>query len=88
MHGDALTLQTVATDTAPASSIVFSEWSAVNGNLIKRRDFIYSHLLNRGDSRALPLFSDLDEEAYIPKPVSEYPLVHYLEVGTNAQTSD
>jgi hypothetical protein len=40
-------------------------------------------LIDRADSQALPLFSDLDEEAYIPEPVKDYPLTHFLEVGTH-----
>lgn len=42
LHGDALTLKTV---TAPPAPIIFSEWSAVNGSLIKRRDFVYADLV-------------------------------------------
>lgn len=78
LHGDALTLKTVI---APIKPIIFSEWSAVNGNLLKRRDFIYADLVDRASHRDMPLFSDLDEEAYIPEPFKDYPLVHFLEVG-------
>lgn len=45
LHGDALTLQTVGDATKPAAPIVFAEWSAVNGSLLKRRDFVYDHLV-------------------------------------------
>jgi len=45
LHGDALTLKTVGTDDAAAQPIVFAEWSAVNGSLLKRRDFVYDHLV-------------------------------------------
>ena len=79
-HGDALTLKTVG-DAQHCRPIVFSEWSAVNGSMIKRRDFIYAHLVDTSSHREMPLFSDLDELAYIPEPVHEYPLTHYLEVG-------
>lgn len=81
LHGDALTLQTVASEGAPAQPIVFAEWSAVNGSLLKRRDFVFAHLVEQAGHRELPLFSDLDEAAYIPEPVKDYPLVHFLEVG-------
>jgi SAM-dependent methyltransferase len=81
LHGDALTLKTVGDAATPASPIVFSEWSAVNGSLLKRRDFVYAHLVETSSHREMPLFSDLDEEAYIPEPVKDYPLVHFLEVG-------
>jgi hypothetical protein len=78
LHGDALTLKTVI---EPVQPIIFSEWSAVNGSLIKRRDFKFAHLIDRADSQALPLFSDLGEEAYLPEPVKDYPLTHLLELG-------
>lgn len=78
LHGDALTLKTVGDK---AQAIVFAEWSAVNGSMIKRRDFVYAHLVDQSSHRELPLFSDMDEEAYIPEPVKDYPLIHFLEVG-------
>lgn len=76
LHGDALTLKTVSHEP-----IIFSEWSAVNGNWLKRRDFKFADLIDRADSQALPLFSDLGDESYIPEPVADHPLVHFLEVG-------
>ena len=81
LHGDALTLKTVGNDDVAEQPIVFSEWSAVNGSMLKRRDFIYAHLVEQSSHREMPLFSDLDEEAYIPEPVKDYPLKHFLEVG-------
>jgi hypothetical protein len=76
--GDALTLKTVAGDPQP---IVFSEWSPVNSYMIKRRDFAFHELLSQARNRELPLFSDLGEEAFIPEPIAEYPVVHYLRVA-------
>jgi len=83
LHGDALTLQTVATENSPSNPIVFSEWALANGSLIKRRDFIYAHLLDQASHREMPLFSDLNEEAYIPEPVKDFPLIHFLEIGND-----
>jgi len=40
--GDALTLKTVGEKPQP---IVFSEWSPVNGSMLKRRDFTFHELL-------------------------------------------
>lgn len=77
IHGDALTLKTVAEETHP---IVFSEWSLAHGNMIKRRDFAFEELLSHASMRELPLFSDLGEDVFIPTPVREYPLVHFLRV--------
>lgn len=42
IRGDALSLQTVGPDPQP---IVFSEWSPLNGSLLKRRDFAFHELL-------------------------------------------
>lgn len=76
--GDALELKTVGDDPKP---IVFSEWSPVNGSMIKRRDFTFHELLCYGDMRERPLFSDLGEEVFFPEPVKEYPLIHFLRVA-------
>jgi len=75
--GDALTLQT--TDTPP-KPIVFSEWSLVNCSSIKRRDFTFKELLNREEIKGLPLFSDLGEEVFLPRPEKDYPLTHFLKI--------
>jgi len=77
IHGDALSLKTVGENPRP---IVFSEWSLVNGSMIKRRDFAFHELVNQGSMRQLPLFSDLGEHVFIPEPVKEYPPVHCLQV--------
>jgi len=78
IHGDALTLNTVGENPQP---IVFSEWSPVNGSMLKRRDFTFDELLSHAKIKALPLFSDLGEEAFIPSPVKEYPLTHFTRVA-------
>lgn len=80
--GDALTLQTVGNKPQP---IVFSEWSAVNGSMLKRRDFTFHGLLAHADHSALPLFSDLGEDVFLPSPVKDYPLTHYLSVADAKQ---
>ena len=88
--GDALTLKTVG---EKPGQIVFSEWSPVNGSMLKRRDFTFSELLrHEGAMQAplfpglesenqLPLFSDLGEHVFIPAPEKEYPPVHFLEIA-------
>ena len=76
--GDALTLKTVGDNPQP---IVFSEWSFVNGSMIKRRDFTFHSLLAHEAMKELPLFSDLGEDVFIPKPQKEYPLVHFLRLA-------
>jgi hypothetical protein len=76
--GDALTLRTV--DENP-KYIVFSEWSPVNGSMLKRRDFTFHGLLQHEETRSLPLFSDLGENVFIPTPEKEYPPVHFMEIA-------
>lgn len=83
--GDALTLKTVGDDPRP---IVFSEWSPVNANLLKRRDFAFHALLpeQRGrtplfSEKDLPLLSDLGGEVFIPSPVKVYPVAHFLRIS-------
>ncbi len=79
--GDALDLKTADKHNKP---IVFSEWSPVNGSMLKRRDFCFSHLLAHGkktEDRSQLCFSDLGEDVFIPEPVKEYPLTHFLKVA-------
>ena len=78
IHGDALSLKTVGDNPEP---IVFSEWSPVNGSMLKRRDFTFHGLLEHASMKELPLFSDLGEDVFIPTPIKEYPLTHFLEVA-------
>lgn len=79
--GDALTYRTVGENPQP---IIFSEWSLVNGSMMKRRDFRFEHLV----SHALVhqnLFSDRGETVYIPEPVRDYPLTHFLRLADAEQ---
>jgi hypothetical protein len=76
--GDALTLNTVGENPQP---IVFSEWSPVNGSMIKRRDFTFHELLNNAHIRETPLFSDRGDKVFIPEPIKEYPPIHFLRVA-------
>jgi len=78
IRGDALTLKTVGDNPEP---IVFSEWSPVNGSMLKRRDFTFHGLLEHEYISSLPLFSDLGEDVFIPEPIKEYTLVHFLELA-------
>ena len=70
IHGDALTL-TKPNSTEP---IVFSEWSIVK-NKVKRREFTFSNLLNYEPFAKDSLFSDIDEEVWIPSPTKEFALI-------------
>lgn len=77
--GDALTLK-----TSDAEPIIFSEWSLVTGSMLKRRDFRFDEMLE-GHNEQISLFMndwEYDEEiqAFIPKPIKEFPLTHYRRV--------
>lgn len=78
LQGDALTLKI----NDGKEYIIFSEWSLVNGGMIKRRDFQYAELADF-DPKKPTLFSlrevsDTGEAVFSPMPVKEFPLVHYL----------
>jgi len=75
--GDALTLKTEGDNPLP---IVFSEWSPVNGSMLKRRDFTFHNLLHESMNEP-PVISDLGEDVFIPRPEKEYPLIRFLEIG-------
>ncbi len=78
--GDALTLRTVGEKPSP---IIFSEWSAVNSNKIKRRDFTMENLVNTYASLDSEpnLFSDLGDNAAIPKSVKDFQPVHFMRLA-------
>ena len=78
IRGDALTLMTIGASPQP---IVFSEWSLVRGGMMKRRDFTFHELLSFAGIKGKPLFSDLGERTFMPEPVKDYPLTHYLEIA-------
>jgi len=77
LWGDALDLKTPDEKAEP---IIFSEWSAVNGSMIKRRDFKMVSLLGVKQLDEMNLFSDLGDNAFIPTPVKDYPLTHFLNL--------
>jgi len=80
LHGDALTLLTDNNEP-----IVFSEWSAVNGSMLKRRDFTLDNLLKAEASKPSGLVEDFHHTnpTFLPKPIKEYPLTHYLKLVEN-----
>ena len=80
LWGDALTLKT---PDALAQPIIFSEWSAIGGSKIKRRDYTMANLLESQPVNGMNLFSDLGDEAFIPTPVAEFPLTHFLQLDTH-----
>ena len=83
MCGDALTLR-----QADGSPIVFAEWSLVTGNLVKRRDYELSQLLEGHEEQmSLDMVGwqyDEEVQAFIPAPVREYPPTDYRRLADNA----
>jgi len=83
--GDALTLRK-AEEIQP---IVFSEWSFAKRSMIKRRDFAFHELLPGEDGGELslfsdpklPHFSDLGAPVFLPSPIKDYPLIHFLRIA-------
>ncbi|KAA6337683.1 hypothetical protein EZS27_014255 [termite gut metagenome] len=75
LWGDALDF----TNPQTKEPIVFSEWSAVNGSMFKRRDYIFSLLVEK--THQFSLFNDEGEAAAIDEPIRNYPLIHFLKLG-------
>ncbi|MFN4146883.1 MAG: SAM-dependent DNA methyltransferase [Runella sp.] len=75
LWGDALDF----TNPLTKQPIVFSEWSAVNGYLMKRRDFMFRFLVEK--THQFSLFNDQGNAAAIDEPVKDFPLVHFLKLG-------
>lgn len=82
LWGDALSLKTPDEKAEP---IIFSEWSAVEGSMMKRRDYTLANLLENQPIDGPNLFSDLGDKAFIPTPVADFPLVHFLKIGTEGE---
>lgn len=75
LWGDALDF----TNPETKQPIVFSEWSAVNGNMLKRRDYMFKFLVQK--THQFSLFNDEGNAAAIDEPVKDYPLIHFLKLG-------
>ena len=83
LWGDALTLKTVGGDPVP---LVFAEWSPVNPEMVKRRDFEFGELVGvqdqlSGNHTLFEHFSDQGKPVYLPEPIKDHPLVHFLGIS-------
>lgn len=74
LWGDALDF----TNPETKEPIVFSEWSAVNGSMLKRRDYVFRFLVEK--THQFALFNDEGEPAAIDEPIKDYPLTHFLNL--------
>jgi hypothetical protein len=75
LWGDALDF----TNPETKYPIVFSEWSAVNGSMFKRRDYVFRLLVEK--SHQFSLFNDEGEAAAIDEPIKDFPLIHFLKLS-------
>lgn len=72
--GDALDF----TNPETKKPIVFSEWSAINSTMMKRRDYVFQFLVEQ--NHQFSLFNDEGEQAAIDKPIQDFPLIHFLKL--------
>jgi hypothetical protein len=75
LWGDALDF----TNPDTKQPIIFSEWSAVNGSMLKRRDYMFKFLVEQ--THQFSMFNDEGNAAAIDEPIKDYPLVHFLKLG-------
>ncbi len=85
--GDALTLKVVEN---PQQDIIFSQWSLHKKRFFKRLDFSYANLLSiEGENKeaAEDLFEPVAtvDKAFLHKPVAEYKLIDFLQLGKEKQ---
>lgn len=78
--GNALTMKMADTE----KPIVFSEWSAVNGNMLKRRDYLFENLMGYQsiDGSTPAKHSNLEKDTAV-RPIQEFPLIHFLRLYQN-----
>ena len=75
LWGDALDF----TNPETKRPIIFSEWSAVNSSMLKRRDYMFKFLVEK--TYQFSLFNDEGNAAAIDEPVKDFPLIHFLKLG-------
>jgi hypothetical protein len=75
LWGDALDF----TNPETKQPLIFSEWTPINGTMIKRRDFMFRFLVEK--TFQISLFNDEGVSAGIDEPIKEFPLINYLNIG-------
>jgi hypothetical protein len=75
LWGDALDF----TNPMTKKPIVFSEWSMVNGTMLKRRDYVFKYLVEK--THQFSMFNDEGNSGAIDEPVRDFPLSHFLKLG-------
>jgi len=69
------------TNPVTKEPIVFSEWSAVNSSMLKRRDYVFKFLVEK--THQFSMFNDEGNPAAINEPVKDYPVKHFLKLADN-----
>lgn len=77
LWGDALDF----TNPESKEPIIFSEWTPINGSLIKRKDFVYQFLVE--GSLQLTLFDEQDRPQNFDKEIKDFAPIHFLKLGKN-----
>ncbi len=77
LWGDALDF----TNPVTKKPIIFSEWGAVNGSMLKRRDYIFKFLVER--THQFSMFNDQGDVGSIDGPIKDFPLIHFLKLGVD-----
>ncbi len=75
LWGDALDF----TNPETKQPIIFSEWSSVNGSMLKRRDYMFKFLVEK--THQFSMFNDEGQPGAIDEPVKDFPLIHFLKLG-------
>ena len=78
LWGDALDF----TNPETKKPIVFSEWSAINGNMLKRRDYVFKFLVEQ--THQFAMFNDEGNAVAIDEPIKDYPVMHFLKLADYA----
>ena len=76
LWGDALDF----TNPLTKKPIVFTEWKMVNGNYLKRRDYIFKFLVEKSHQFAIE-FNDEGQPGVIDEPVKDYPIIDFLKLA-------
>jgi hypothetical protein len=77
LWGDALDF----TNPKTKQPIIFSEWSAINGSMLKRRDYMFKFLVEK--THQFMMFNDEGNTGAIDEPVKDFPLIHFLKLGAD-----
>ena len=86
LYGDALTM--LKNDGDP---IIFAQWDLITGSKLKRLDYRLDQLMKDNlaeeDRKISPEHWEFDKDidAWVPKPIKEYPLMNYWEVEDGDQ---